>query len=292
MQNSRNIICKEQALIFVHIPKTAGTTLSTIITKQYKPTEIFTFNPSISLSKQIYNFKKNPDSTIRKLKLIQGHFYYGLHNLLPQKCTYITFLRDPVDRLISYYYFIRNWQEHHLHQEAMSMSLVDFVCYSNISTWFDNGQTRFISGENPDFRQVSHEMLNKAKKNIDNYFLIAGIQEDFDQSLIFLKNKLQWKKCFYAPKNVNKFRIDKNDLSSRDLKVIENFNELDLELYRYAKNILDQQMSKQGTEFERELEMFRRLNKLYKHYAYLTAYANRAKNKVKLLIRGKSQPST
>ena len=207
MNDFRNRLQKEQSLIFVHIPKTAGTTLSTIIARQYRPTDIFVFKSSVPLPQAIDDFGKMPESKKTKFKVIQGHFYYGLHDLLPQKCSYITMLREPVDRLISYYYFIRNWRDHHLHQKAMSMSLVDFTCYSNISKWFDNGQTRFISGQNPDYRQVSSEMLKRAKRNIENYFLV-GLQEYFDESLFLFKDKLQWKKhCYYQPKNINKFRI-------------------------------------------------------------------------------------
>lgn len=291
MNDLRNRIQKEKSLIFVHIPKTAGTTLSTIIARQYRPNDIFVFKSSVPLPQAIDEFWKMPESQKTKFKVIKGHFYYGLHDLLPQKCSYITMLREPVDRLISYYYFIRNWRDHHLHQKAMSMSLVDFTCYSNISKWFDNGQTRFISGQNPDYRQVSSEILKQANKNIENYFLV-GIQEYFDESLLLFQNKLQWKKpCYYKQKNVNRLRINKKYISDKELKIIEGFKELDIDLYRYAKNMFEQQISQQGAEFKKELERFRVLNKLYEHYADFADHANRAKNKVKLLIRGKSRLS-
>ena len=47
--------------------------------------------------------------------MFKGHMTFGLHEVLPQTATYITVLRDPVDRVISAFYFMRNYKLHPLY---------------------------------------------------------------------------------------------------------------------------------------------------------------------------------
>jgi hypothetical protein len=94
---------------------------------------------------------------------------FGLHKFFPQPCTYITILRDPVDRVISLYYFILRNPDNAVHNEVVSknMSLKDWVS-SGITTLVNNNQTRFLCTTEAVIEdgQCSSEMLESAKKNI------------------------------------------------------------------------------------------------------------------------------
>jgi len=97
--------------IFLHIPKTGGTTFSQHIEESLKKEEIY------STSKLRYEkvlSKSNPKNrqTLNevdknKTKVVLGHAtYYGIHKLFPNRIPrYILFLRDPADRLVSSYNF-------------------------------------------------------------------------------------------------------------------------------------------------------------------------------------------
>src|SRR5678815_616084 len=88
-------------VIFLHIPKTAGSTLDKIIDHQYKRTSIFT-RAYISMDE----FKILPEAHREKIRVLRGHMHFGVHEYLPQSSIYITILRNPIDRVISHYYMV------------------------------------------------------------------------------------------------------------------------------------------------------------------------------------------
>jgi len=255
---------QEKSVIFIHIPKTGGTTFRTIINQQYEPQSVFLFKrpPEKSLAE----FKGLPEAKKREIKFIQGHMRFGLHEFFPQPCTYITILRDPVDRVISLYYFILRNPENAVHNEVVSknMSLKDWVS-SGITTLVNNNQTRFLCTTEAvtEDGQCSSEMLESAKKNIQEYFAVVGLMEKYDETLLLLKRNLRWKTPLYIKANVTKNRPLKEIIPKDTLKLIEKYNELDVELYRYGKEKFEEQLNQSPQFFEREMKQFQLLNKIY-----------------------------
>ena len=257
---------QEQSLIFLHVPKAAGSTFYKIIERQYKPNSIFSIDGQ-RVRESIDEFKKLPVAQREEIRVLKGHMYFGLHELLPQPSTYITILRDPVERIISHYYYVLRSPNHYLYNKVTSqhMSLKDYVC-SGISTELDNGQTRLLSGlEQTVFgwEECSTKVLELAKQNIKNHFAVVGLSERFDETLILLQKAFAYKIPFYVQENVTKNRPLKENISQDTLKFIEKYNELDIELYKYAKNNFENIITQQNTYFERELKVFKLLNKLY-----------------------------
>src|SRR5436190_12993174 len=133
-----------EALIFLHIPKTAGTTLNRIIEWQYNPLSIFTLDP-YRFRATAERFKTLPEARRRRFRVVRGHLYYGLHEFLPQGATYITMLREPVARLLSTYAFILRRPLHHLHRKlkAGRLGVEDLI---RMTPHRQTLQCRFISG--------------------------------------------------------------------------------------------------------------------------------------------------
>ena len=99
----------ERTLIFVHIAKTAGTTLKRILEKIYRRDSIVTVTRDLE-SKDINNilvddFKRLSPQEKRKIRFIRGHLPFGLHQYINNPYDYITMLRHPVERAVSWYYF-------------------------------------------------------------------------------------------------------------------------------------------------------------------------------------------
>lgn len=97
-------------LIFLHIPKTAGRTLEKILEREYAAEftyNIYGYDQSIlEAAKQLSLL---PNRQLRSIRLIKGHYNFGLHKLLPQGARYITFLREPIDRIVSHYFYVKEW---------------------------------------------------------------------------------------------------------------------------------------------------------------------------------------
>src|SRR3982750_3945870 len=136
----------ERALLFLHIPKAGGTTLHRIIERQFAPAVTFSIN-GMTPSQSIKEFIDLPAERREQIRLLKGHMPYGLHKYLSVPATYITMLRDPVDRVVSHYYFVRRSPGvgHHEEVESRRMTLDDFV-RERAAIRANNDQTRLISG--------------------------------------------------------------------------------------------------------------------------------------------------
>lgn len=248
------------AVIFLHIPKTAGATLHRIIERQYEPSVIFTLDGS-RVQESLDQFKKLPQTKRAEVKILKGHASFGIHEFLPQSSTYITLLRDPVDRVISFYYYILQEPHHYLHDEliARRMSLKDLVSSEISSKEIFNIQTRLLSEPLPGEGLSSVQILERAKRNLREKFSVVGLSERFDETLILLKRAFGWRIPFYRKENVTRNRPRKSEIPKDTLRLIEKQNELDTELYQYVKKLFEEEVSQQ-TFFEKELRRFRRLN--------------------------------
>src|ERR1700730_11295873 len=101
---------RNESLIFPHIPKTGGSTLYKILKGQYSRAQTLRLEDS-----QIAAFKTLPAAQRGRYRLIEGHLHFGLHRFIPGPSTYITFLRRPVERVRSFYYYARSTPDHYLY---------------------------------------------------------------------------------------------------------------------------------------------------------------------------------
>lgn len=258
----------QQPVIFLHIPKAAGSTLLHIVRRQYNPSSIFDIDGKNPLE-SIKQFKLLQKNKTEATQAVMGHMYFGAHEFLPQSSTYITMLRDPIERIISFYYYVlRNPDHNHYNLiTSKNLSLKDYV-KSGIGKQLDNGQTRLLSGIDAldvEFGSCSETMLSRAKLNIKKDFAVVGITEKFDESLLLMKSKLNWKKSIlYTKTNVTQNRPKKLDFPEVDLREIEKQNEFDIELYRYAQELFTNQL--QESSIEKNLRQFIFLKNNYQTY--------------------------
>ena len=258
-------------VIFLHIPKAAGTTLRDILYRQYEKEYIYELDGQNFLQSQEDSKHLNAKEK-DKIRLLMGHMYFGLHEFVSSPSSYITMLRDPIEKVISYYYFVSKLTAHPDYKliKSQNVSLKKY-CTMNKPNMC-NAQTRFLAGEN--FSQVNNEpiMLEQAKKNLQEYFSLVGITERFDESLILMKQKLGWNSNpYYYRRNTNKTNsYAKLRIQEDTLATIREYNQLDIELYKYAYELFERDLSlNNDSNFKRSLSRFKFFNKIYgKYYTF------------------------
>lgn len=243
-----------QVVIFIHIPKTGGTTLNKILINNYREyCNIYT----TEANKILENISS---ARIDYLELLSGHFSFGLDQYFAKPCSYITLLREPVERIISHYYYVINSPNNYLYQEVKGkeIGLAEYV-KGYLSAELNNHQTRLISGMHPYPEQpvqVTAKDLKRAKQNIKESFVVAGITEMFPQSLFLMKKRYQWEKASYQSENVNRNRPTQEEISPDIIKTIQNNNMFDLKLYQFAKKLLIRQLNSLKFSEQEELKDF------------------------------------
>src|SRR6476661_8236883 len=103
-----------EAIIFLHVPKTAGTTLNRLIEWEYPISQMYSIDP-VLFEWSAAHLRKLSKQRLAKIRIFKGHMLFGLHEVLPQPSTYITVLRDPVERVLSAFYYMRTYKLHPLY---------------------------------------------------------------------------------------------------------------------------------------------------------------------------------
>lgn len=250
---------RDETLIFLHIPKTGGSTLNKILEQQYaRSASLILHQPKID------SFRTLSDAERSKYRLIQGHMYFGLHRVIPNPSSYITFLRRPIERVVSFYYYARSTPDHYLYP-LLSTERVDLktLLMRDVTVELRNDQTRVLAGDDwsDQRRPVTPAALQRAKENLRRHFRIVGLQEEFDASLLLSRRAFDWRLPFYLKENVTKKKPTDASLDVETRRLVEDANSLDLELYEYARTLFEEQCRAAGESFAAELAHFRQLNR-------------------------------
>jgi len=235
-----------EALIFLHVPKSAGTTLNRLIEWEYPLFEMYSVDPVLFRWSRARLWRL-PQRRLKRFRVFKGHMPFGLHKILPQPATYITVMRGAVERVISAYYFMSNYKLHPNYWKFRreDWTLEDFVQRSPR----ENVQTKMIAGADYD-EPCTAEILAKAKENL-RYFSVVGLTERFEESLALMKLRFGWKIESYSSFNLTRTRPKKRDLPQSTLDLIAERNRFDIELYECAAKLFEEAIDKNGAEVRR-----------------------------------------
>ena len=240
----RKLTTEDKITLFLHIPKTAGSTLKTILDNQYTLREKLDYYGE-DFCKFINSAKKNTN-----LKCINGHFRFGIHKRIQKPFCYVTILRHPIERVISTYYYIKR-PNHPKNNMVKNMSIEDFVASkeAGVNHMVSNLQTTYVSGTTPPNLEV-------AKKNLQQYFDVVGITEMFDQSIFLMKQSFGWENVDYKSVNITKNRPTINEHSKEVIDLITQKNQLDMKLYEFGKDLFNQKIINLDHETKVEMNKF------------------------------------
>jgi hypothetical protein len=214
-------------LVFLHIPKTGGTTLAGILRREYGSSGVRELYETPLPSQEELSGAGLVDA-----RVIIGHLYFGVHRRLPGPTSYITMLRNPVDRVLSHYRYVRRSPGHYLHQEARARTLREYVAFCGAHEP-NNDQTRLLAGEAVANEEGiwTDEMLPKAQHNLLEHFGVVGISEEFDRSVVLMRSTFGWRLPYYRRENTSRERPIRGDLDTATARFIIAFNELDHQLH-------------------------------------------------------------
>lgn len=258
----------QPVLYYVHVPKTAGTTMRIIFLWLYWWNQILWAKGKDYLAEKAQNMSANDLANIR---LVAGHSTFGMHEALPfPNFQYFTILREPVSRVLSQYYYLRRQPKHRLYDVVnrydLSLKTILEENYLN-----PNVQTFWMTGADKQYFRGGHyypEIVEMAKQNIDQYFGFVGLNEYFNESLILLKQQMGWHRYpIYAQKNVTKSRKRQDEESPETLDAIRRYNQMDLELYDYVATKFHERLATVNDEdFQAEVDHLQKLNQRFGSY--------------------------
>jgi hypothetical protein len=231
-------------LLFLHIPKTAGVSIRHLLLRQYPgPTTFIRGSPE---HREFFRKSREERETYR---VVGGHFRFGLHLLFDTPSRYLTFLRDPVERVISHFAYVQREAHHPLHARvaASSLTLEQWVRLGFDGGGEDNLQIRNLttrSGPEVPFKGTTRQMLDEAKRVLSERIDFLGITERYEDSVRLLGEQLGWPHPVPVERhNVSPKRPAAADLAPSTRDAILEHNALDAELYAFAVDLFARRMS-------------------------------------------------
>lgn len=197
----------DRLLVFVHIPKAAGTTMNDVLWHVYGRTYV-NFHPRLSG----YAATSVDGPWAAQVLALGGHRPFGFHRefgsrtdrlasrdglFAGRRIEYVTVVRDPVDRLLSYHRFVTTFPAHRLHAETRKMNCQAFFEHM---IRIDNGECR-----DQQCRLITNDKdftLEKAIDFVERKYLAVATIDNVAGLVSYLGRRLEWPKTpLVATKN-------------------------------------------------------------------------------------------
>jgi hypothetical protein len=246
-----------EVLVFVHIPKCAGTTSKLILQRGFchrnrcvEALSLRGIQRSWYSVSNVYrgddnfdslSFAKLPVATRRRIRLLQGHVPLGSCLLLNSPCYETTVLRDPTARLVSEVHWLIKTQ-----RDFANMSASEFLVQAwdnnilgTLSVLLDNHATRLLSGDSMQnifyganltgFKKLSPLHLERAFKGLAAAYAV-GTVEKLEEYFAVLSLRTGYVFPFINEyKNANEYS---EELSPRAMIIVKHLNHYDDFLYQ------------------------------------------------------------
>lgn len=245
--------------IFLHIEHTGGTTLHTILNRQYGDELYYVPRPAaVEALKNLSPEQKNAPQAL------WGHFSYGVHRYLPQKCHYFTLMREPVSRAIASYYYEFRFPKSPNHAKYVSGEIGWPEHLTKL--WVTQTQiSRFIGGDDAELVKhrpapIQTDGLAQAQQHILDHFSFVGLTEYYDESLLLMARLCGWKKpLHYIRKNTG----ERKDTPPGIREQLVDLTAQERALYDWVKQRFLTLVDAQGESFKREVAEFKAANAAY-----------------------------
>jgi hypothetical protein len=234
-------------VLFHHIPKTAGTSLRHVINSNYPDAEfevlpIETEELPDALAAWYGELWESLGDKRERLVCAAGHFAsFFLPVVGHRPVSACTLLRDPVDRVMSRYFFFGRkprWTLADLYSSGEQRRLRGGNFERGRLRAFFNGQSRTILQpfyDTDDMPLTTDERgcnlwRQRLFELMDEYFLV-GVQERFEESIQAFGRAFGWEKVYPATARINSDRPPPEVLPPETVELVRRYNWLDCELH-------------------------------------------------------------
>ena len=255
---SNTLSSKQPVLVFIHLPKTGGSTLNGLLFGQFPREKVF----HILDTSHCETFLAMSDEERDRFDCIIGHIPACIHNFISRPCRYIVLLRDPLERAISDYYYVLTSSAHPRHEEytRKKMTLeqnlrarIDFshqtilnlLLYPNLELFPYIPNIKKWRG----YESCSmNEIMEQSKRKLREDFFQAGITDRFEDFVLLLARKLGWRLPYYHIKNQNRSRPRTDTLNIAPGLLADFYQSYSAEyqLYEYARSLFAADWSESG----------------------------------------------
>jgi glycosyltransferase involved in cell wall biosynthesis len=247
---------------FVHIPKTGGISVAGVLDRYFRPNEIC---PVV----YIEDLVRLPRELLPRYRLFKGHFCNYLGEFLSGDVDYLTFLRNPIDRVVSWCQFTRGdpglgYEEVH----RRCPTLVEFVRDPEIGPLLRDVQTLSLIADSKlhsldwipkqgylnrfEMLRVQRKLLSRLASVPDEVLLerakkrlaecaFVGLTERMDDSMQLMCHTFGWPQPAGIPRyNVSRARIPAHELTEDAVAAIRQVTALDHAIYAEAQRIFEE----------------------------------------------------
>jgi len=231
----------KKKLFFDHIYKTGGMSINDALRRTFPKFHVFNKNPekhSIAISSNISDY-------------IGGHFEFDFGEKLSQEHYYTTVLRDPVERFLSLFYFLKEQGRIHLAKEnftheifqnyevlfSLSYKLDEFIKsdYFKSSGLINFQAKHFAKRLIKNFNDVEDKILYEAAKSSLEDYSLVGSFEDLKQFVDDVSSNFHFIPAELAHINITSENLEREKTSRKTINYLRKINNVDFMLIKWAK---------------------------------------------------------
>jgi hypothetical protein len=218
--------------LFHHIVKAGGTSLGRLFERILGPTNVFHAS-----GQYLYT----PPTILAEYLMVTGHFRFTRGPFHDRSRLYLTFLRDPLDRILSAYYYYRSRPDDVTAEQvllAKQHTFEEFIDlqHPSIRVLVDNHQTCSFGLADPRTYGLTGRGLFRAAVEVLESYDFVGVYEYFPQSVAALCRQMGWSASKRIPHlNQTPERARVQDLSRATRDKLLALSGMDYELYQYFK---------------------------------------------------------
>jgi len=217
-------------IFFFHIPKCAGTSVWKFLAKIHGRDKVF----QIASADDVQRFNAENIETLQQYTAIGGHHFLSTYQAkLGDLDGYfkVTTLRDPIERIISNYNFIRRDWRHQRYRDVRKSTFEDFALSEA-----PNAQTKLLADNTDDYE--------RAVQTLDHWFDYAVTSDHADLLMRKLAevSDVPFKRALH--KNASKHKVTRDVVDEALINRLRDMHDADCRLFEHLKNREEQALSR------------------------------------------------